>query len=135
MLPPDTICGDPTPIEEYGFGVYDNVTTMMEIQRLHCAGGPTIGEFVRPSDGKTPKTLGLIQCVGSRDKRCHEYCSGFCCMYTIKNAMLLKWLYPQMDITIFRIDIRTPGKTYEEFYERAREAGIHFVQAPPRRDS
>ncbi len=122
---------DPTEIEEYGFGVYDNVTTMMEIERLHCAGGPTVGEFERPSDRKVPKTLGLIQCVGSRDKRYNEYCSGFCCMYTIKNAMLLKWLYPEMDITIFRIDIRTPGKTYEEFYERAREAGIHFVQGRP----
>ena len=122
---------DPTEIEEYGFGVYDNVTTMMEIERLHCAGGPTVGEFVRPSDGKTPKTLGLIQCVGSRDKRYNEYCSGFCCMYTIKNAMLLKWLYPEIDVTIFRIDIRTPGKTYEEFYARAREAGIKFVQGRP----
>ncbi len=122
---------DPTVIEEYGFGLYDNVTTMMEIERLHCAGGPTVGEFVRPSDGKTPKRLGLIQCVGSRDKRYNEYCSGFCCMYTIKNALLLKWLYPEIDITIFRIDIRTPGKTYEEFYERAREAGIRFVQGRP----
>lgn len=122
---------DSSVIEEYGFGVYKNVTTMMEIERLHCAGGPTVGEFVRPSDGKLPKTLGLIQCVGSRDKRYNEYCSGFCCMYTIKNALLLKWLYPEMDITIFRIDIRTPGKTYEEFYERAREAGIHFVQGRP----
>lgn len=122
---------DPTPLEEYGFGTFDNVTTMMEIERLHCAGGPTVGEFVRPSDSRTPKTLGLIQCVGSRDKRYHEYCSGFCCMYTIKNAMLLKWLYPEIDITIFRIDIRTPGKTYEEFYERARAAGIKFVQGRP----
>ena len=104
---------------------------MMEIERLHCAGGPTVGEFLRPSDMKTPKTLGLIQCVGSRDKRYHEYCSGFCCMYTIKNAMLLKWLYPEIDITIFRIDIRAPGKTYEEFYERARAAGIKFVQGRP----
>ncbi len=122
---------DPSPIEEYGYGVYENVATMMEIERLHNSSGPTVGNFVRPSDGKTPKTLGLIQCVGSRDKRYHEYCSGFCCMYTIKNAMLLKWLYPDMDITIFRIDIRTPGKTYEEFYERARLAGIHFVQGRP----
>ncbi len=122
---------DPTPLEEYGFGVFDNVTTMMEIERLHCAGGPTVGNFVRPSDSQLPKTLGLIQCVGSRDKRYNEYCSGFCCMYTIKNAMLLKWLYPEIDITIFRIDIRAPGKTYEEFYERARQTGIHFVQGRP----
>lgn len=122
---------DPSEIEEYGFGVYQNVTTMMEIERLHCAGGPTVGDFMRPSDKKLPLTLGLIQCVGSRDKRYNEYCSGFCCMYTIKNALLLKWLYPEIDITIFRIDIRAPGKTYEEFYERAREAGVHFVQGRP----
>lgn len=122
---------DPSPIEEYGFNRFENVTTMMEIERLHCAGGPTLGDFVRPSDGKLPKSLGLIQCVGSRDKRYNEYCSGFCCMYTIKNAMILKWLYPEIDITIFRIDIRAPGKTYEEFYERARDAGIHFVQGRP----
>jgi heterodisulfide reductase subunit A len=122
---------DPTEIEEYGFGEYENVVTAMEIERLHCAGGPTVGEFVRPSDGKVPQSLGLIQCVGSRDKRYHEYCSGFCCMYTIKNAILLKWLYPEMDITIFRIDIRAPGKNYEEFYERARQTGIHFVQGRP----
>ncbi len=122
---------DPTPLEEYGFGEYENVLTMMEIERLHCAGGPTIGEFIRPSDGKIPASLALIQCVGSRDKRYHEYCSGFCCMYTIKNALLLKWLYPEMDITIFYIDLRTPGKTYEEFYERAREAGIHFIKGRP----
>ncbi|MGC9398590.1 MAG: hydrogenase iron-sulfur subunit [Anaerolineae bacterium] len=122
---------DPTPLEEYGFGTFENVTTMMEIERLHCSNGPTVGRFVRPSDGKTPESLALIQCVGSRDKRYHEYCSGFCCMYTIKNALLLKWLYPEIDITIFRIDIRAPGKTYEEFYERAREAGIHFIQGRP----
>lgn len=122
---------DPTEIEEYGFGVYDNVTTMMEIERLHCAGGPTLGELVRPSDGRPPASLGLIQCVGSRDKRYHEYCSGFCCMYTIKNALLLKQHAPEMEITIFRIDIRTPGKSYEEFYERARQAGIKFVQGRP----
>ena len=122
---------DPTPIEEYGYGRYENVTTAMEIERLHCAGGPTVGKFIRPSDGKVPESLALIQCVGSRDKRYNEYCSGFCCMYTIKNAMLLKWLYPEMDITIFRIDIRTPGKNYEEFYERARAAGIHFIQGRP----
>ena len=122
---------DPTEIEEYGFGVYDNVTTMMEIERLHCAGGPTLGDLVRPSDRKPPASLGLIQCVGSRDKRYNEYCSGFCCMYTIKNALLLKQHAPDMAITIFRMDIRTPGKTYEEFYERARRAGIRFVQGRP----
>ena len=73
----------------------------------------------------------MIQCVGSRDKRYNEYCSGFCCMYTIKNALLLKQTYPDMDITIFYMDIRTPSKGYEEFYHRAREMGIRFIQGRP----
>ena len=122
---------DPTPIEEYGYGRYENILTTLEVERLHCAGGPTTGEFIRPSDGRVPKSVAFVQCVGSRDRRFYEYCSGFCCMYTIKNALLLKWMYPDMDITIFYMDIRAPGKGYEEFYQRAREEGIRFIQGRP----
>jgi len=122
---------DPTPIEEYGYGRYDNVLTTLELERLHDSGGPTVGQLIRPSDGKVPNSLALIQCVGSRDSRFMEYCSGFCCMYTIKNALLLKMMYPDMDISIFYIDIRAPGKGYEEFYQRAREQGIRFIQGRP----
>lgn len=122
---------DPTAIEEYGYGRYENVITAMEMERLHNSAGPTAGDFVRPSDHKNPKNIALIQCVGSRDKRYHEYCSGFCCMYTIKNAILLKQMYHDIDITIFYMDIRTPSKGYEEFYNRARNLGIRFIRGRP----
>ena len=122
---------DASKVAEYGYGVYPNVITAMELERLANSAGPTVGRLVRPSDGKTPKSVALIQCVGSRDSRYNEYCSGFCCMYTIKNALLLKQTYHDMDITIFYMDIRTPSKGYEEFYNRAREMGIRFIQGRP----
>jgi heterodisulfide reductase subunit A len=122
---------DPTVIAEYGYGHYPNVITAMELERLANSAGPTVGQLVRPSDGKPPKSLAMIQCVGSRDSRYNEYCSGFCCMYTIKNALLLKQTYHDMDITIYYMDIRTPMKSYEEFYNRARAAGIRFIQGRP----
>jgi len=122
---------DPSVIPEYGYGRYPNVITAMELERLANSAGPTVGRLVRPSDGRPPKSLAMIQCVGSRDARYNEYCSGFCCMYTIKNALLLKQMHHDMDITIFYMDIRTPSKGYEEFYNRARAAGIRFIQGRP----
>ena len=122
---------DPQVIPEYGYGRYPNVITAMELERLANSAGPTVGRLVRPSDGKEPRSIALIQCVGSRDKRYNEYCSGFCCMYTIKNALLLKQTNHDMDISIYYMDIRTPSKGYEEFYNRAREAGIRFIQGRP----
>jgi heterodisulfide reductase subunit A len=122
---------DPTPIEEYGYGQYDNVLTAIELERLHNSTGPTAGRLIRPSDGQIPRRVAFVQCVGSRDSRYHEYCSGFCCMYTIKNALVLRGMYPDSEITIFYIDIRTPAKSYEEFYQRARNEGICFIQGRP----
>jgi len=122
---------DPAVIPEYGYGRYPNVITAMELERLANSAGPTVGRLIRPSDGRPAKSLAMIQCVGSRDARYNEYCSGFCCMYTIKNALLLKQMDPEMDITIFYMDIRAPAKGYEEFYNRAREEGIRFVQGRP----
>jgi len=122
---------DPTPIKEYGYGNCENVLTAIELERLHNESGPTVGRLIRPSDGQIPKSLAFVQCVGSRDSRFMQYCSGFCCMYTIKNALVLKDKYPDMDITIFYIDIRTPAKGYEEFYQRARDRGIRFIQGRP----
>ena len=124
-------CFDPSVIPEYGYGVYPNVITAIELERLGNSAGPTVGRLIRPSDGKTPKSIAMVLCVGSRDSRYNEYCSGFCCMYTIKNSLLLKQMYPDVDITIFYMDIRTPAKGYEEFYNRAREAGIRFIQGRP----
>ncbi len=122
---------DPTVIPEYGYGAYPNVITAMELERLDNSAGPTVGRLIRPSDGREPKSMAIIQCVGSRDQRFNEYCSGFCCMYAIKNATLLKQMIPDMDISIFYMDIRTPSKGYEEFYNRAREAGIRFIHGRP----
>jgi heterodisulfide reductase subunit A len=122
---------DPTPLEEYGYGRYPNVITAMEMERLNNSAGPTAGNLVRPSDHRRPQRLAMINCVGSRDKRFNPWCSNFCCMYAIKNAVLLKQYYPDMDITVYYMDIRTPSKGYEEFYDRAREMGVKFMQGRP----
>jgi len=122
---------DPSAIPEYGYGRYPNVVTAMEMERLNNSAGPTAGNLVRPSDGANPSRLAIVNCVGSRDKRFNPWCSNFCCMYAIKNAVLIKQAHPEMDITIYYIDIRTPSKGYEEFYERARDMGIRFMQGRP----
>jgi heterodisulfide reductase subunit A len=122
---------DPSVIPEYGYGRYPNVVTAIEMERLINSAGPTAGDLIRPSDGSNPKRLAIINCVGSRDKRFNPWCSNFCCMYAIKNAILMKQVNPEMDITIYYIDIRTPSKGYEAFYDRAREMGIRFLQGRP----
>ncbi len=91
---------DPTPLDEYGYGRYANVLTALELERLSNSSGPTVGALVRPSDLRPPRSLAMVQCVGSRDARYHLYCSGFCCMYTIKNAIALKVAQPELEITI-----------------------------------
>ncbi len=122
---------DPSVIGEYGYGRFPNVITAMEIERLNNSAGPTSGDLIRPSDGAHPRQMAIINCVGSRDKRFNPWCSNFCCMYAIKNAILLKQAHPDMEITIYYIDIRTPSKGYEAFYDRAREMGINFTQGRP----
>jgi len=114
----------------YGYGRYDNVITALEFERLILAAGPTGGKVVRASDGEKPHSVVFIQCVGSRDVNKYEYCSGFCCMYTLKHAVMLKEKYKD-DIQIYVIytDIRSDFKGYEEFYNRAQKAGVHFVRA------
>jgi len=122
---------DPSVMPEYGYGRFPNVITAMEMERLNNSAGPTAGNLIRPSDGQNPQRLAIINCVGSRDKRFNRWCSNFCCMYAIKNAVLLKQAYPDMDITIYYMDIRTPSKGYEEFYDRARQMDIRFIQGRP----
>jgi heterodisulfide reductase subunit A len=122
---------DPSVIPEYGYGRFPNVITAMEMERLNNSAGPTAGILIRPSDGVNPKRLAIVNCVGSRDKRFNPWCSNFCCMYGIKNALLAKQTHPDAEITIYYMDIRTPFKGYEEFYDRAREHGIHFQQGRP----
>lgn len=122
---------DPSVIPEYGYSRYPNVITAMEMERLNNSAGPTTGNLIRPSDQKNPQRLAIINCVGSRDKRFNPWCSNFCCMYAIKNAVLLKQMNPQLEISIYYMDIRTPSKGYEEFYDRARSMGIRFIQGRP----
>jgi len=113
----------------YGYGRYDNVITALELERLVLAAGPTGGKVVRASDGKKPHTVAFIQCVGSRDVNKYEYCSGFCCMYALKNSILIKEKYHEdMEIYIIYMDMRTHFKGYEEFYRRARDMGITFIR-------
>ena len=122
---------DPSVMSEYGYGRFPNVITSMEMERLNNSAGPTAGNLIRPSDRKNPQRLAFINCVGSRDKRYIPGCSNFCCMYSIKNAVLLKQMNPNVEITIYYMDIRSPSKGYEEFYERARDMGIRFIQGRP----
>ncbi|MEM2970362.1 MAG: CoB--CoM heterodisulfide reductase iron-sulfur subunit A family protein, partial [Candidatus Bathyarchaeia archaeon] len=113
----------------YGYGKYDNVITALEFERLILAAGPTGGKVIRASDGEKPHSVAIIQCVGSRDINKYEYCSGFCCMYSLKEAILLKEKYrDDIEVFILYMDMRTNFKGYEEFYRRARELGIQFIR-------
>jgi heterodisulfide reductase subunit A len=119
--------------EEYGYGIYKNVITALALERLLSASGPTGGHVVRPSDGKIPKKVAFIQCVGSRDEKVgNQYCSRVCCMYATKEAELIKEHIPEAEIEIFYMDIRAFGKGYEEFYRRAeKEFGIKYIKGRP----
>jgi heterodisulfide reductase subunit A len=114
---------DPSLIPEYGYGKYPNVITAMEMERLNNSAGPTMGNVIRPSDHTNPKRLAFINCVGSRDKRFNPWFSNFCCMYSIKNAVLLKQMNPEIDVSIYYMDIRTPSKGYEEFLRPRERTG------------
>ncbi|MFX1326528.1 MAG: hydrogenase iron-sulfur subunit [Promethearchaeota archaeon] len=122
---------DASKLPEYGWGNYSNVITTFEFERLINAAGPTNGELVRPSDLKKPKNVAFINCVGSRDKRFNPYCSNFCCMESIKDSLLIKEHWPDVEVTIFFIDIRAFGKGFEELYSRSREEGVLFIRGRP----
>ncbi|MFP4621713.1 MAG: FAD-dependent oxidoreductase [Bacteroidales bacterium] len=116
---------------EYGYGIYPNVITSMQFERILSASGPYEGHIQRPYDGKTPKKIAWIQCVGSRDVTTgNDYCSSVCCMYAIKEASIAKEHNPDIEPTIFYIDIRAFGKNFENFYESAKnETGVRFVRS------
>jgi len=126
---------DPTPTKHYGYPETPDLVTGLEFERLLSANGPCMGHLTRPSDNREPKKIAWIQCVGSRNThRCSNgYCSAVCCMYAIKQALVtaehLSCDNPEM--TIFYIDIRSHGKEFERFYERAKESGIRFLRTMP----
>ncbi|MDE6021774.1 MAG: CoB--CoM heterodisulfide reductase iron-sulfur subunit A family protein [Ruminococcus sp.] len=117
--------------DEFAYSQSKDVVTSLEFERILKADGPTEGHLQRMSDGKQPKTIVFIQCVGSRDTSgCgKEYCSKICCMYTAKHAMYCREKYPDTEVYVFYIDVRTPGKNYDEFYRRAVEQyGVHYIK-------
>ena len=117
--------------DEFAYSQSPDVVTSLEFERLMNAAGPTGGTLLRPSDGTHPKTIVFVQCVGSRcdDSKGKSYCSKICCMYTAKHAMLCREKYPDTDVYVFYIDVRTPGKNFDEFYRRAvEEYGVHYVK-------
>ena len=123
---------DPTEMDEYGYTRFDNVITSMEFERLICAAGPTAGHFVRPSDTKRPKRIGFIQCVGSRNPKIgRPYCSNICCMNTVKDTLLLADHYPDTENYVFYQDIRAFGKSFEDMFQRSKEAGTRYIRGLP----
>lgn len=119
---------DPEVKEEYGYGLWENVITGIEFERILSPSGPSGGKILRPSDGKTPKRIAFVQCVGSRDEKTNPYCSRVCCMYATKQALLIKEKIPNADIFVFYTDLRAFGKGYEEFYKRAQTEGVRYIR-------
>ena len=118
--------------DEFAYSQSPDVITSMEFERITNAAGPTGGVLLRPSDGEHPHKIVFVQCVGSREdgNGCGKtYCSKICCMYTAKHAMLTREKYPDTEVYVFYIDVRTPGKNFDEFYRRAvEEYGVHYIK-------
>jgi heterodisulfide reductase subunit A len=117
---------DVTRIPYYGYGLYPNVYTALEIERLVNASGPTGGEVVL-RDGRKPEVVGIAHCIGSRDANTNRYCSRVCCMYSLKLAHLIKER-TGAEVYNFYIDVRAPGKAFEEFYNHVAEEGVNFIR-------
>ncbi len=113
-------------VPQYGYGTFANVYTALEVERLVNASGPTGGEVIL-RDGRKPRAIGIIHCVGSRDNKTNKWCSRVCCMYSMKLAHLLKE-HSDAELYNFYIDVRAPGKGYEEFYDKVLDEGVNFIR-------
>ena len=135
ILAPGADVFNPQVLDTYGYGVNPNVVTSLEYERILSASGPTKGELVRPSDGKRPRKIAWIQCVGSRgiQEGCVSYCSSACCMFALKEAIVTRErFYDDMETTLFYMDMRTSGKNYELYLQRAiNDYGVRLVRARP----
>jgi heterodisulfide reductase subunit A len=135
ILAPGFEAFDPGGFDNYQYANLPNVVTSLEFERLLSASGPTMGHVVRPSDNEEPKKIAWFQCVGSRDmNKCdNSYCSSVCCMYAIKEAVIAKeHIGDELDCSIFFMDMRTPGKDFEKFYDDAKnKTGVRFVRSRP----
>jgi heterodisulfide reductase subunit A len=120
----------PPPNNEYGHGVYKNVVTSMEFERMLSATGPFAGHVLRPSDGKIPKKVAFVQCVGSRDQRSNVFCCSVGCMYSTKEAIIAQEHTPGLKATVFFMDMRAFGKEFDYYYKRAQEEyGITYIRS------
>jgi quinone-modifying oxidoreductase subunit QmoA len=120
---------DASKVEYYGFGEYKNVITNVMMERLASPNGPTGGKILRPSDGKEPKNIAFIQCAGSRDENHLPYCSGICCLASMKHSTYLREQYPECDVTIFFIDIRALDRL-EDFYTKVQgDEKLSFIKS------
>ncbi|MEE8552212.1 MAG: FAD-dependent oxidoreductase [Desulfobacterales bacterium] len=132
LIAPGCAVYDPTVYDTYGYKKSPNIVTSLEFERILAATGPYSGHLVRPSDENEPQKIAWIQCVGSRDMHpgSQPYCSAVCCTYSIKEAIIAKEHQKgELDTAIFYIDIRTHGKDFERYYNRAQEAGVRFVKS------
>ncbi len=132
VLAPGFEAFDPSEFDSYNYSKHKNVITSMEMERILSASGPTTGHLIRMSDKKEPKKIAWFQCVGSRDlNRCdNSYCSSVCCMYAIKEAVIAKeHAGDDLDCTVFFMDIRTHGKDFERYYNKAMDAGVRFIRS------
>lgn len=117
---------DPTPLAQYGYGRFPEVYTSLQFERLNNATGPTAGKILM-KNGRPPQRVAIVHCVGSRDLRYRKYCSRVCCMYSMKFAHLIREK-TDAEVWEFYIDVRSPGKLYEEFFNRVQEEDVHFVR-------
>jgi len=132
ILSPGSDAFDPSKFDNYSYLKYPNVMTSLEMERILSASGPYQGHLMRPYDREEPRKIAWLQCVGSRDmNKCdHSYCSSVCCMYSIKEAMIAKE-HSNVDLncSIFYMDMRTFGKDFEKYYERAKAEGVNFIRS------
>ena len=131
ILAPGFQCFDPSKFESYQYANFKNVVTSLEFERILAATGPTEGHVLRPSDNEEPKKIAWFQCVGSRDvNRCdNPYCSAVCCMYAVKEAMIAaEHSHEGLDATFFYMDMRTYGKDFEKYLNRAQNMGMRFIR-------
>jgi len=117
---------DPAVMKRYRYGILPNVVTALEFEMMNCAAGSTNGKILK-ADGTEPKSIGIVHCIGSRDKDYHEYCSRVCCMYALKFAHLIKEK-TSAEVYNFYIDLRCFGKGYEEFYDRLLGEDVRFIR-------
>ncbi|NIV38472.1 MAG: FAD-dependent oxidoreductase, partial [Anaerolineae bacterium] len=133
LLAPGFSPFDPRLKGEYGFGVYDNVLSALQFERMASLAGSTIARLARPSDGKPPRRVAFVHCVGSRDNLCGAgYCSSACCMFTAKQVALAKKLDPDLEVTVFFMDLRAFGKDFESYIEGVQALpGVSYRRAMP----